>query len=188
MKRPQRTQHKVKDVPVKSISLFIGLAFIALASCASLSENTCQAGDWEAIGFKDGTTGQSPDRIIRHARACNDYGIAPNKTLWEAGRTEGLKLYCTPRNAYREGADGDRLRPVCPFEDRPALLAENERGLEWYRIGRDIDEAERRISRIGSQLRDLEVDDPLRATLTAERLLLRLDLSHLRARQRRFQY
>ena len=172
----------------KAFSIGVGLAFVALASCASLSENTCKSGDWEAIGFEDGVQGQSPDRIFNHARACNSYGIVPNKTLWEAGRTEGLKLYCTPRNAYEEGADGDRLRPVCPFDTRPALLEQNARGLEWYRIGRDIDDAQRQISEIGRLINRLDRTDPNRAILTKQRLLLRLEVSQLRARQRRYAY
>ena len=173
---------------LKSITILAALSLLGLAACASLSEDTCRAGDWEQIGFQDGTRGSSPDQIFRHARACNDYGIAPNKTLWDAGRKEGLKLYCTPLVAYQEGADGDRLRPVCPLSERPPLLAQNERGLTWYRLGRDIDEAERRISRIGSLMRDLAEDDATRASLTAERLLLRLELSRLRAEQRRYRY
>ena len=173
---------------LKSITVIAGVSLLALMGCASLSEDTCRAGDWEAIGLKDGARGASPDQIFRHASACNDHGIAPNKTLWDKGRTEGLKLYCTPRVAYEEGADGDRLRPVCPQADRPALLAQNERGLTWYRIDRDIDDAERRISRIRSTLLDLEDTHPSRATLTAERLLLRLEISQLRARQRRYEY
>lgn len=173
---------------LKSISVIAALSLLTLAACASLSEDTCRAGDWEQIGFEDGTRGAGPDEILRHARACNDYSIAPNKTLWDKGRTQGLKLYCTPRVAYEEGADGDRLRPVCPLEDRPPLLHQNERGLAWYRLGRDIDQAENRISRINAHMRELAVDDPTRATLTAERLLLRLEISRLRAERLRYRY
>ena len=173
---------------VRGIYVLAGLFFMALASCASLSEDTCRAGDWEAIGFEDGTRGQGPDQIFRHARACNDFGIAPNKTLWEAGRVEGLKLYCTPRNAYEEGADGDRLRPVCPVDDRPRLLVENDRGLMWYRIGRDIDETESQIRQISATLRDMAADDPARARLINARLRLRLEVSRLRAKRLRYRY
>jgi hypothetical protein len=175
-------------VALKGITVIAALSLLTLAACASLNEDTCRAGDWEQIGFEDGTRGAGPDQIFRHARACNDYGIAPNKTLWDKGRTEGLKLYCTPRVAYEEGADGARLRPVCPLEDRTPLLEQNERGLTWYRLGRDIDQAESRISRINSLLHDLAVDDPVRATLTAERLLLRLEISRLRAERLRYRY
>lgn len=173
---------------LKSITVVAALSLLTLAACASLSEDSCRAGDWEQIGFQDGARGSSPDRIFQHARACNDYGIAPNKTLWEKGREEGLKLYCTPRMAYEEGADGDRLRPVCPLAERPPLLTQNERGLTWYRLGRDIDDAERRISQIGSIMHDLDETDATRASLTAERLLLRLEISRLRAEQRRYRY
>ena len=74
------------------------------------------------------------------------------------------------------------------LEDRPPLLAHTERGLTWYRLGRDISEAERRIARINSLMHDLAVDDPTRATLTAERLLLRLEISRLRAERLRYRY
>ena len=178
----------IKFGPVIPVRVIAVLGFLTLASCASLSEETCKAGDWQQIGFNDGVNGQSPDRIFNHARACNDYGIAPNKTLWEAGREQGLKLYCTPQNAYNEGADGDRLRPVCPLDARPPLLEQNERGLTWYRLGRDIDNTEDRIREISRLMHDLDPDDPNRASLTGERLLLRLEISNLRAERRRYLY
>ncbi|NNJ66772.1 MAG: DNA repair protein, partial [Boseongicola sp.] len=52
---------------LKSIPVIAALSLLTLAACASLSEETCRAGDWEQIGFQDGTRGAGPDEIFRHA-------------------------------------------------------------------------------------------------------------------------
>lgn len=166
------------------VTLGLGL----LSGCATLSEDTCRAGDWQTIGFADGKDGRDSDHIYAHARACNDFGIAPIRATWEAGRQEGLKLYCRPERAWREGSHGNRLRNVCAPEDMRALRHENERGLQYYRIGRDIDEAERRISKINTLLREMSDTDPGRVTLTAERSILRLEVLRLRSRQHRYYF
>ncbi|QMU59678.1 MAG: DUF2799 domain-containing protein [Boseongicola sp.] len=161
-------------------------AAISLAACATLDDDTCRAGDWEQIGFKDGVNGRGPAFIRQHAKACNDIGIAPVRSLWESGRQDGLKLYCTPDNAYDEGADGRHLRDVCPVEGVDVLEYQNDRGLTWYRIGRDIRQAEARIREINAELKKLPSDDPARIILTGERMALRLDILHLRARRHHF--
>lgn len=157
-----------------------GVALL-LAGCATLSEDACRGGDWERIGFVDGSDGYDRTRLAAHAKACRDYGISPDVAAWEAGRQQGLLVYCRTGRAYDEGADGRRLRDVCPVEDLAALELANERGLSWYRIGRDIDRAERRISEINALLAKLPADDPARAALTAERVALRLEILTLRA-------
>ena len=165
------------------------LAILVLtAGCATLSEDTCRAGNWEEIGFRDGADGRTSDHIIAHARACNDYGIAPQRGPWEKGRREGLALYCTPDRAWREGAEGRRLSPVCPLAEARFLIRQNERGLDYYRTGREIDAAERRMHDITRFLRDLPDGDASRAGLVAERAALRLEVQLLRTERLRYRF
>ena len=164
------------------------LLLLPLAACATLSEDQCRAADWEAIGKADGANGRTPDWIEKHARACNQYGIAPVRSDWEKGRQQGLPLYCRPARAWEEGADGHRLSPVCPAEDLAGLERANFRGLTYHRIGQDIAEAEREISRINSLLASLPADDPQRASLIAERASLRLDIAMSRAERALYRY
>lgn len=157
------------------------LLFLPLAACATLDEDECRAADWEAIGKADGANGRTPDWIEKHARACNQYGIAPVRATWERGRQQGLPLYCTPHRAWEEGADGRRLSPVCPAAETSNLQRINFRGRTYHRIGQDIAEAEREISRINAALSDLATNSPDRGSLVAERASLRLEILTLRA-------
>lgn len=166
--------------------LLLTAPLLLLAACATLSENECRAGNWYAIGQKDGANGRTEDFIFQHAKACNEYGIRPNKTEWLRGREAGLPLYCTPGNAFREGRRGQHLSPVCPAEQSAALIRANERGLRVNRIEQDIREVENRIRSINAEIASLPPGDPERSSLASERSFLRLDLLHLRTERARY--
>lgn len=166
--------------------LLLTLPMLFLASCATLSENECRSGDWEAIGREDGTDGRREDFILQHAKACNEFGIRPNKTEWMRGRAEGLKLYCTPAKAFSEGRRGKILSPVCPASSLATLQRANERGLRVNRIEQEIREIENEIRSINSELASLPADDPSRSSLISERSFLRLDLLTLRTERARY--
>ncbi|MEK6216095.1 MAG: DUF2799 domain-containing protein [Boseongicola sp.] len=161
-------------------------ALLGLAACATLSEDACREGDWSQVGFRDGTNGRSADFIDQHAKACSRYEIAVNQLKWEAGRQEGLKRYCTTSNVYREGANGRRLKSVCPIELQDRLEVANDRGLIWHDIGQDISSVEREIRSINRLLSTLAADDPSRGSLLSQRARLRLEILHLRTRRIRY--
>ncbi len=166
--------------------LLLTAPLLLLAACATLSENECRAGNWYAIGQKDGANGRMEDFIYQHAKACNEYGILPNKTEWLRGRADGLPLYCTPGNAFREGRRGKHLNPVCPIAERATLIRANERGLRVNRIEQEIREIENRIRSINAEIASLPPGDPARSSLASERSCLRLDLLHLRSERARY--
>ena len=167
---------------------FSFIPLLVLAACATLSEDQCRNADWEAIGREDGANGRTPDFIEKHAKACNQYGIAPVRAEWEKGRQAGLPLYCQPARAWEEGADGHRLSPVCPATGLEELERANFRGLTYHRIGQDIDEAEREITRINAEIASLAPDDPARVLLASERARLRLEITMLRAERALYRY
>ena len=156
---------------------FIPLALL-LASCATLSEDQCQRGNWGGIGLADGREGRDADFIAQHAKACADFGIAPDAAAWEAGRQEGLKAYCTPRNAWEEGARGVILKDVCV--NAAELRDDNRRGLRYHRITREIASLEADIRSINATLSTLPEGDPSRAALVSERAAIRLEIMSLR--------
>lgn len=166
-------------------TLILSLLLLFLAACTTLSENECRAGNWEAIGREDGAAGRQENFILQHAKACNDFGIRPNKTEWMRGRAAGLKLYCTPSKAFDEGRRGKHLSPVCPASRQAELVQANERGLRLNRIELEIREIEADIRDINAELARLPADDPSRASLISERSFLRLDLLTLRAERAR---
>lgn len=166
--------------------LFLLTAALFLSACATLNEDQCRAGNWFDIGVRDGSNGRSSDFIFEHAKACNEFGIAPRAAPWRKGRIEGLKQYCTVSNAYRIGQRGQHLNPVCTGDNLLRLERANDRGLRWHDIQRRIRDAEREISEINSELASLAVDDPRRSALISQRSFLRLDILTLRAQQARY--
>ena len=167
-------------------SLILLIALTALAGCASLSESECRAGDWRSIGVEDGSAGYGFDRLEVLRSACSDYGITPNAEAWEAGRQQGLEYYCTPTQAWKEGARGRPLSPVCGSENAALLERENFRGLTYRRIEKEIRSAENDIDSINRSLATLARDHPARAMLIAERNSLRLRILRLRAERTRY--
>jgi hypothetical protein len=163
-------------------------ALVVLSACATLSEDQCRLDNWYEVGVQDGAKGRPADFILQHAKACNQFGIAPKAGPWREGRTEGLKQYCTASNAYSVGRRGQRLAPVCSGDNLERLQTANERGLQWHDIQRRIRDAESQIASINSDLAELAADAPGRASLISRRSFLRLEILRLRARQARFQY
>jgi hypothetical protein len=158
---------------------------LTLAACASLTKDECLSGNWEEIGFRDGTNGQTSARFQSHVKACEKVSVTPNQSLWEKGRTRGLPAYCVPEKAYREGRNGNELRAVCPASQMPALQAANSKGLDYYQINEDIREAENTVSEVEFKL--VGADDPLvRAALVSELSSLRARISLLQLRRTRY--
>ena len=77
---------------------------------------------------------------------------------------------------------------MCPATGLEELERANFRGLTYYRIGQDIDEAEREITRINAEIASLAPDDPARVLLASERARLRLEITMLRAERALYRY
>lgn len=162
-------------------------ALALLAGCASLSEDQCRAGNWGAIGERDGQAGRSASYFSRHVEACAEFGIRPDRAQWEAGRQRGLVLYCTPRNAYEIGREGDRLNDVCPAPQAAVLAAANRRGRTYYSITQEMEAVDDRIDDVRRRIAALppEAETEL-AALRSELSRLRFDLSRLRLQRMRY--
>jgi len=87
---------------------------LALAGCATISQEACLQGDWTGIGFKDGQAGYPQSRLDDHAKACAKSGVSPDPAPYFAARAQGLRLYCTPDRGFQEGRLGHSYAGVCP--------------------------------------------------------------------------
>ena len=119
------------------------LALSLLSGCAttpSLSPEQCQAGNWKQIGYADGMVGRSGAYFTKHLENCTPIpGSAPNRMLWEQGRQEGLKEFCTELNAYKLGREGYGWQPVCPLEGIEKLEEAYNQGRYYYLRQRDME-------------------------------------------------
>ncbi|MEL6167378.1 MAG: DUF2799 domain-containing protein [Pseudomonadota bacterium] len=162
------------------------LTCAVLTGCATLNESECRTGDWYGIGLRDGAEGRLTSHLSNHAKACADYGIAPNASLWLAGREDGLVSYCTPGKAYREGRSGRAMRPVCPAEVAVELDRANLFGLRYHELSNDIEDAERDLYEIRTALSDLSPEDPAYSTLLRQKSRTILHIQRLKSRRLRY--
>ena len=77
---------------------------------------------------------------------------------------------------------------MCPSEQLAELERANFRGLTYHRIGQDIAEAEREISRINAEIASLPPGDPSIPALISERASLRLEIIMLRAERSHYRF
>ena len=105
-----------------------------LSGCATLSESECRNSDWYDIGFRDGRVGEPQDRVSRHAGACADHGVAPDRARYLEGHEAGIEHYCTQHNGLRAGESGASYQGVCPVGEEEAFLSGYQVGHALYRV------------------------------------------------------
>lgn len=114
-----------------------------LSGCATtqaLSPEQCQAGDWQQIGYNDGVVGRSGAYFSKHIENCTSIpGSVPDRKLWEQGRQQGLKEFCTELNAYKLGREGYAWQPVCPMDNIEKLEEAYQQGRYYYLRQRDME-------------------------------------------------
>ncbi|TXD98413.1 DUF2799 domain-containing protein [Psychrobacter frigidicola] len=118
-------------------------AMVTLSGCAttqSLTPQQCQASDWQQVGYSDGSRGRSGAYFGHYTNSCASVvGATPNRMLWEQGRQQGLKNYCTELSAYKHGREGYDWQPVCPLEGIDKLEEAYSQGRYYYIRQRDLD-------------------------------------------------
>ncbi len=130
-------------------AMMAGLLMI-LVGCASVTKEECLTGNWDEIGYRDGTNGQTQDYIKQHEKSCERVDVTPNMSVWNAARLRGVPVYCVPQRAYTEGRSGNDVSPVCSADVMPALVAANDKGQRYYRLSQNIRELEDTVSDLES--------------------------------------
>ena len=165
-----------------SALLTAGLA--SLSACATISEDACVAGDWEGIGFTDGTQGRSRARLADISKTCAKYNITPDRSAYLRGLEEGLQRHCTPENGFRRGRQGDGVNNECTVRGFADYADAHAAGFTEYRIERDYrgliadwTETDEALRDVALRLDDETLTETERARLakTHRRLLRRAD-------------
>ena len=131
-----------KRISPYSIGLSLAAVLLALLGCATtkgLTPQQCQANNWQQLGYVDGSNGRSGNYFGHYTNSCaNVVGATPNRILWEQGRQQGLKNYCTELTAYKVGREGYDWQPVCPLEGIAKLEEAYSQGRYYYIRQRDL--------------------------------------------------
>lgn len=162
---PSSTGHRVS----RSLRApLLALALVGLSSCSTIRHEDCPHVDWYQLGLKDGREGAAESRLHEHRRACRDAGVMPDERRYLAGRSEGLRTYCTLPNALAEGMAGRTYARVCPGPLDAAFLEVNAAAHAVYEVRRRIRDVETSISSRESQLRKRDLSDRDRDRLRSE--------------------
>lgn len=78
-----------------------------------------------------------------------------NEKKMRARYQEGLRVFCTPANAYRFGTSGGIYESVCPDNVENEWLAEYRKGRKVY-LSATIAEKEKEAARLGGEISRLE--------------------------------
>jgi len=162
----------------------------ALTGCSSMSANECMATDWRTVGYEDGASGYSGDRVGKYRKSCSKHGISPDLGQYQAGRDQGLKEFCRPMNGFRIGSGGRGYNGVCPSPlDVPFEEAyESGRRLHSLRArvadaAHDIESMREESERLDASLASAaaQILDP--ATTSERRAQLLIDSKHMAERK-----
>lgn len=125
-------------------------------SCATLSEDQCQTGDWAGIGYSDGANGHGTGRFGDHAKACEQFGVVPDQAVYMTGRARGLTVYCQPGRGFQVGRSGNSYGGVCPTSLEGPFLGGYSDGRIVWETQQRYDRAQSAINAATSRSDDIE--------------------------------
>lgn len=125
-------------------------------SCATLSEDQCQAGDWAGIGYNDGANGHGTGRFGDHVKACEQFGVVPDQAVYMTGRARGLTVYCQPDRGFQVGRSGNTYGGVCPASLEGPFLGGYSDGRIVWETQQRYDRAQSAINAATSRSDDIE--------------------------------
>lgn len=146
-----------------NVSMWFPVCFaLLLSACSSnpsVSESQCIAGDWQTVGYRDGSNGLRSTQLLQHQDACVQYDVIPDRAGYMVGWKDGVAEYCSPHNGFTVGQRGERYYNVCPAELDHDFQAAYDQGRELHlaraavsAIERKISQRERRLEKVKAEI------------------------------------
>lgn len=139
---------------------------VACSRGGSVSESQCAAGDWETIGYRDGSLGYRSSRLLAHQDACVPHGVTPDREAYQLGWRQGIEEFCQPDNGFELGRSGESHHNVCPTPQRETFLPAYDRGRTLYVAEARVAEVESAIAQKSHRLQT--IDEEMVATAGAQ--------------------
>ena len=111
-----------------------------------MSANECIATDWRTVGYEDGVSGYSGDRVGQYRKACTKHSVTPDLNAYQGGRDQGLLEFCKPLNGFRAGAHGRGYNGICPDALDGPFLEAYESGRQLYNLRSRVNSAANQIN------------------------------------------
>ena len=121
-----------------------------------MSESECLTADWHLIGYEDGAAGRNTSSLTNRRKACAEYGMSPDLEVYQQGYDKGVLLYCTERNGYMKGKQGQQYEGVCPNRVEEEFLYGYRNGRELFSMNSKIYQKSRQVKSKQSKLKALK--------------------------------
>ena len=176
---------------MKTVEFFVViLTALIFSSCATLNKSECLTADWQMIGLEDGTKGRTATYLGQHRKACAEYGVTPDLTLYQSGHQAGLVQFCTEHMGFLQGKQGKKYNGVCPAGYTDDFLEGYNRGRELYVLHSDINRMHSQVktkqtdlTRLNQKIQVVEYKLISGASTSGQRQSLVQDLTELQTRK-----
>jgi len=140
------------------IASLCALLLGSLSGCSAISEEECRLGDWHQIGLSDGQNGQK-NNAAKYNKDCSEYQVQVDLKVYNDGRYEGLKSFCTYENGVSVGQANKSYNNVCPADLSNEFLLGYTPYYNLARAESDKHKFESDVNRYVSQLGDGDLSD-----------------------------
>lgn len=99
-----------------------------------MNKDECLSADWYLIGYEDGAAGRNPQQIGDYRKDCAEYSVTPDLTRYQQGHNEGSQKYCTARNGFEVGRQGQNYQGNCPANLEQTFLRGHRDGKDLHAL------------------------------------------------------
>ncbi len=142
---------------VLAVRLVAVLGLLALTgACETMSADECRVADWRSLGFQDGANGTTLEKFSAREKSCSKAGVAAQFEPYAAGRSDGLRSFCTPERGFRAALNGYVYKGVCPASAEPDFLIGYDDGRMAYQATSAVSTLKSEISSLKYRLDDYD--------------------------------
>mgnify|MGYP000462593198 FL=1 len=150
------------------VRLTLGIfSLILVSACTAISEEECRLGDWYQVGLQDGQAGKK-NYAATYNKDCSEYKVKVDRTLYNEGRAEGLKSFCTYENGVVQGSSLNGYSRVCPASLSKAFLDGYTPHYNLAKAKRAVGDAESKLADIKSQLGEENLEKDKKKNLKSQ--------------------
>ncbi|MEC6796254.1 DUF2799 domain-containing protein [Photobacterium sp. S4TG1] len=129
---------------IKSLAITLILCS-TVSACSVMNEQQCQAANWAALGYVDGSQGASANQFNERNSACSEYKVHANFNQYQASYQQGLIIYCTESHGFFVGSNGNSYLGVCPQSTSTLFLRGYHQGQQLFALKNKLTQAEQAL-------------------------------------------
>lgn len=130
---------------IKNLTITLMLCS-TLSACSVMNQQECQTANWQALGYMDGSQGESSTQFNERSSACSEYNVHADFKQYQLGYNKGLITYCTESHGFFVGSHGKSYQGVCPQNTAQAFIKGYNHGQQLYTAQENVSRAERELS------------------------------------------